>query len=225
MPAGLDSVNNLHILVGMDTIKLQFTALAPTRRNAVKTRERLLNAAYEEIYRTGFQGSDLMSIIKRAGVTKGALYHHFGSKEGLGLAMIDAVIAPRITETWLTPLAEAEDPVAALITIVEGMPVAEADVKGGSPLNNLALEMSPLDEGFRIRLARIYNSWIAGIASALKRGKTAGKVRSDVDVFEFATGLVASYEGFVTLAKSAQDSALLSVGIRQMTQVLKGLRP
>ncbi len=209
----------------MDTAKLQFKPLSPTRRNAVKTRERLLNAAYEEVYRTGFQGSDLMSIIKRAGVTKGALYHHFGSKEGLGLAMIDAVIAPKIADTWLNPLAEAEDPVAALIKIIEGQPSGEDDIKGGSPLNNLALEMSPLDENFRVRLARIYNSWIAAIAAALKRGKATGKVRADVDVFEFATGLVASFEGFVTLAKSAQDSALLSVGIRQMKQTLQGLRP
>ncbi len=209
----------------MSEDKLQFKPVSTAKRNAARTRESLLNAAYDEIYRTGFQGSDLMSIITRAGVTKGALYHHFGSKEGLGLAMIDAVIAPRIAQTWLNPLAEAENPVAALESIIDNMPMDEASIKGGSPLNNLALEMSPLDDNFRIRLARIYNSWIAGIASALKRGKSAGQVRADIDVFEFATGLVASYEGFVTLAKAAQDSALLSVGIRQMKQTISALRP
>ncbi|MEI9905935.1 MAG: TetR/AcrR family transcriptional regulator [Asticcacaulis sp.] len=83
----------------METKKIRFKPTTPAKRNAVKTREGLLSAAYEEIYLTGFQGSDLMSIIGRAGVTKGALYHHFGSKEGLGLAMIDAMIAPKIAET------------------------------------------------------------------------------------------------------------------------------
>lgn len=205
--------------------KIRFQATTPVKRNATRTRESLLQAAYDEIYLTGFQGSDLMSIIGRAGVTKGALYHHFGSKEGLGLAMIDAVIAPKVTDTWITPLAEAEDPVAALIAIVEALPLDDATVKGGSALNNLALEMSPLDEGFRVRLARVYNGWIAAIAGALKRGKAAGHVRGDVNVFEFATGLVASCEGFIALAKAAQDSALLSVGIRQMSQTLKSLRP
>ncbi len=209
----------------METKKIRFKPTTPAKRNAVKTREGLLSAAYEEIYLTGFQGSDLMSIIGRAGVTKGALYHHFGSKEGLGLAMIDAMIAPRIAETWIAPLAEAEDPVDALIAIVAALPLDDATVKGGSALSNLALEMSPLDDNFRVRLARIYNGWIAAIAGALKRGKSAGKVRPDLDVFEFATGLVASYEGFVALAKTAQDSALLSVGIRQMTITLKALRP
>ncbi len=139
--------------------------------------------------------------------------------------MIDAVIAPRIAQTWLNPLAEAEDPVATLKSIIDNMPMTEADVKGGSPLNNLALEMSPLDDNFRIRLARLYNGWIAGIAAALKRGKSTGKVSAEIDVFEFATGLVAAYEGFVTLAKTAQDSALLSVGIRQMKQTIAALRP
>ncbi len=205
--------------------KLQLKATAPARRNAAHTRERLLQAAFDEIYRTGFQGSDLMSIIGRAGVTKGALYHHFGSKEGLGLAMIDAMIAPRIAQTWLNPLADAEDPVAALKSIIDNMPQDEASVKGGSPLANLAQEMAPLDENFRVRLARIYNGWIAAIAGAVKRGKSAGKVRADVDVFEFATALVAAHEGFVGLAKTAQDAALLKVGISQMKQTVAALRP
>ncbi|MEI9905936.1 MAG: TetR family transcriptional regulator C-terminal domain-containing protein [Asticcacaulis sp.] len=111
-----------------------------------------------------------------------------------------------------------------MIKIIAAIPLDDATVRGGSALSNLALEMSPLDDNFRIRLARIYNGWIAAIAGALKRGKTAGHVRADVDVFEFATGLVASYEGFVALAKKAQDSALLQVGIRQMTNTLKALK-
>ncbi|MEI9902661.1 MAG: TetR/AcrR family transcriptional regulator [Asticcacaulis sp.] len=72
-----------------------------------------------------------MSIIGRAGVTKGALYHHFGSKEGLGLAVIDTVVARITTDKWLDPLAKAEDPVAALIAIVSGTSLADAEVFGG----------------------------------------------------------------------------------------------
>ena len=204
--------------------KLQLS-VAPHKRNASRTREGLLDAAFVEIYRSGFQGSDLNSIITRAGVTKGALYHHFGSKEGLALAMIDAVVAPRIAAAWTAPLGETEDPVAALIAIVKALPLDDASIRGGCPLNNLALEMSPLDDTFRVRLARIFNAWIAGIAGALRRGKAAGKVRGDVNVFEFATHLVASYEGFVSLAKAAQDPALLTVGIASMTRMLEDLRP
>lgn len=205
--------------------KLQFTAVNPSRRDAVRTRQKLLDAAFEEIYRTGFQGSDLMSIINRAGVTKGALYHHFGSKEGLGLAVIDAIIVPRLRDRWVTPLESAEDPVAEMIGIVEATSLETADVSGGSALGNLAHEMSPLDEGFRKRLARAYGDWIGSIAVALKRGKVEGRVRGDVRVHEFATLFVATYEGFVGLAKAAQDADMMTAGVSQMKRMLEDLRP
>src|SRR2546422_9784373 len=48
------------------------------------TRKKLLQAAFEEIYRRGFQGASLETILAAAGVTKGALYHHFPDKAALG---------------------------------------------------------------------------------------------------------------------------------------------
>jgi TetR/AcrR family transcriptional repressor of nem operon len=60
-------------------------------RDPVRTRQRLLQAAFQEVYHTGFQGSDLETILDGAGVTKGALYHHFENKEALGYAVVDEV--------------------------------------------------------------------------------------------------------------------------------------
>ena len=53
-------------------------------RDSERTRERLLLAASREIYRVGFQSASLDTILAVAGVTKGALYYHFESKEALG---------------------------------------------------------------------------------------------------------------------------------------------
>jgi AcrR family transcriptional regulator len=146
------------------------------RRDAAATRERLIAAAFEEIYRTGFQGSDINSILTRAGLTKGALYHHFGSKEALGHAVIEQLIAGVMTAKWLAPLDDTDDPIGALIGVVEGTSLQDAHVTGGCPLNNLAQEMSPIDEGFRMRLSHIFTGWIGGIADALR--PWAGQWRS-----------------------------------------------
>ena len=59
------------------------------KRNPDVTREKLLQAAFQEIYRSGFQAASLDNIIASAGVTKGALYHHFPSKKALGYAVVD----------------------------------------------------------------------------------------------------------------------------------------
>ncbi len=88
-----------------------------------------------------------------AGVTKGALYYHFDSKEALGYAVVEEVIAPDVHGKWVRPLQNGKDPIDALIGAVQRIPVRPEDVRGGCQLNNLAQEMSPLDAGFRKRLA------------------------------------------------------------------------
>lgn len=89
------------------------------RRNAAHTRERLLKAAFAEVYHSGFRGSDLNTILAKAGVTKGALYHHFSSKEVLGHCIIEEVIGKITQDKWLAPLDDVDDPIDALIGILE----------------------------------------------------------------------------------------------------------
>lgn len=194
------------------------------RRNAGHTRERLLNAAFEEVYRSGFRGSDLNTILAKAGVTKGALYHHFDGKDALGHAIVENVIAKITQDKWLAPLDDVDDPIDALIGILDSTGTSEAEVNGGCPLNNLAQEMSPLDEGFRLRLSEIFTNWIGGVTDALRLGQVNGKVRRDIDPRETATFFVASYEGYISLAKTGQDARVLRSGIRQLRVYLEGLR-
>jgi TetR/AcrR family transcriptional regulator, transcriptional repressor for nem operon len=66
-----------------------------TRRNPQGTRERLLQAAFQEIYKSDFRGTNLETILRATGATKGAMYHHFASKEALGYAVVDEIIASK----------------------------------------------------------------------------------------------------------------------------------
>src|SRR5262245_19314515 len=116
-----------------------------------KTRRRILEAAFKEFYRTGFQGGSLNRIVDEAGTTKGALFTHFRGKNDLGYAVVDEVVGPRIKARWLDPIANSIDPVADLKRTLQRF-VKEGAESGsltqGCPLNNLAQEMSPLDEEF-----------------------------------------------------------------------------
>lgn len=199
---------------------------APTRlRDPERTRERLLQAAFREVYRSGFQSASLDAVLATAGVTKGALYHHFGSKEALGYAIVEEIIAPDLRGKWLLPLQRSDDPINTLISIVQAESVQPEDVRGGCPLNNLAQEMSPLDEGFRKRLKTVFHAWQEGIASALRAGQATGKVRRDVKPSEAAGFLMAMVEGYVSLAKNAQDAKVSKMGKKNMVGWLRSLRP
>ena len=196
----------------------------PARRDPERTRERLLEAAFREVYRSGFQSAGLDAIVAAAGVTKGALYHHFGSKEALGYAIVEEIIAPDNRGQWLRPLQNAKNPIDTLIGIVQGLSVRPEVVRGGCPLINLAQEMSPLDEGFRQRLATIFRDWQDGIAAALLDGQRHGRVRRDLDPAQAAGLLIAMVEGYGSLAKNAQDAKVMKTGIRNIVGWLQSLR-
>ena len=195
-------------------------------RSPERTRERLLQAGYREVYRSGFQSASIDTILAATHVTKGALYHHFHSKEALGHAIIDEVVATLPRDRWLLPLERSKDknPIDALIDIVRAIPTRPRDIKGGCPLVNLAQEMSPLDEQFRKRLETIFQAWQEGIATALRRGQSQGTVRRDLVPEETATFLIAMVEGYEVLAKNSQDVKVWNIGIRNIVGWLKSLR-
>jgi TetR/AcrR family transcriptional regulator, transcriptional repressor for nem operon len=200
---------------------------APRLRNPERTRERLLQAAFREVYRVGFQSAGIDTILAATNVTKGALYYHFESKEALGYAIIEEVVAKFPRDRWLLPLqwSKDKDPIDALIGIIQALPARPKDVKRGCPLVNLAQEMSPLDEQFRKRLEKIFHAWQEGIATALRRGQSQGTVRRDLVPEETASFLIAMVEGYEVLAKNAQDAQVWSTGIRNISGWLSSLRP
>jgi len=213
------------ILVGMSVARKTSKGKATRLRDPERTRERLLRAAFREFYRSGFQGASLDTILAGAGVTKGALYHHFDSKEALGYAVVDEIIAPDVRAQWLRPLQRRDDPIDALIGIVKRISVRPPDVRGGCPLNNLAQEMSPLDAGFRKRLATIFHAWRQAVASVLREGQTHGSIRRDIEPDDAAGLLIAMVEGYGSLAKNAQDPRVMKAGIRNIADWLGSLRP
>ncbi len=199
---------------------------APGQRDPHLTRQRLLQAAFREVYKYGFQNAGIDAILAATNVTKGALYYHFENKDALGYAVIEEVIANFPRDRWLLPLQgnEDKDPIDALIGIVQALPARPSDLKSGCPLVNLAQEMSQLDEQFRRRLERIFHVWQEGVATALRRGQHQGTVRRDLVPEETASFLIAMVEGYEVLAKNAQDTKVWAVGIGNIVSWLGSLR-
>jgi len=195
-----------------------------TPRDPERTRVRLLQAAFQEIHRSGFRSADLDAILTKAGVTKGALYHHFDNKEALGYAVADEIIASRVHQKWVQPLRNAKNPIDVLIRIFQSESLKRKDVQRGCELLNLAQEMSGLDAGFRRRTAKIYKDWHDAMAEALREGQKRRVVRSDINANETATFLIAAWEGYAVLGKNSQDPRMMESGQRSVIHLLESLR-
>jgi TetR/AcrR family transcriptional repressor of nem operon len=190
------------------------------------TREKLLKAAFEEIYRRGFQAASLDTILAKAGVTKGALYHHFSDKASLGYAVVDEVVKGLLLERWGVLKSPTADPVSALQEILRNRAgsITSREVELGCPLNNLTQEMSPLDQRFRKGISATFDIWTDAVATALECGQAAGTVRMDVDPQSIARFVVASIEGSFGLAKGAQSPDLLRSNLEILSSFLETLR-
>ena len=117
------------------------------------------------------------------------------------------------------------DAIDLLIGVVRRIPDSPQDVRAGCPLLLLSQEMSPLDEQFRKRLERIFLDWQEGIVTLLRKGKYQGTVRRVLNPDEAASFLIATVEGYATLAKNAQDAKVWKAGIRNVVRWLRTLRP
>lgn len=198
-----------------------------TRRDPDGTRQKLLEAAFEEIYLRGFQAASLEAILSAAGVTKGALYHHFASKAELGLAVLDEVIDRVMMEDWIDPVTSStEDPISAIQRVIRAKAgkFTEQEIGLGCPLNNLAQEMSPLDDDFRERVGGTFSRWEDAFATALEEGQRAGTVRPEVDPQAVSAFLIAAVEGTFGRAKSARSRALLESNMDVLVSFLDTLR-
>ena len=203
--------------------------MRPTITKAPKeTRRKILFAAFQEFHKNGFQGGSLNHIIESANTTKGALFHHFAGKDQLGYAVLEEIIEPHLREQWFDPFAKSEDPIADLKRTVQQC-TAKCRQSGvlekGCPLNNLAQEMSPLDENFRQRIEKVYAAWRDCLERAFARGIKAGTVRKDVSPRNVAAFIVAAQTGIIGTSKNAQSEELMKRAGEAFFEYLDSLRP
>jgi TetR/AcrR family transcriptional repressor of nem operon len=79
-------------------------------QTASETRAKLLDAARDVIRTKGYAGSTVDDICATAGVTKGSFFHHFDSKEELGIAAVERFGAMAATLFGSAPYRAENDP-------------------------------------------------------------------------------------------------------------------
>lgn len=149
-------------------------------RDPERTSAAILAAAIREFMEKGYSGARINEIAKRAGVNKRMLYHYFGHKEALYLAVLEgAYVAIRSAESKLH-LAD-HDPVAGVRELA--LFTWSYFIEHPEFLSLLATE-NLLKARHLKRSARIFDlhsPLVAVISDLLKRGAVTGVFRTDAD--------------------------------------------
>lgn len=197
-----------------------------TARNPENTRHRILQAAFQEMHKHGYQGMRIDQVLKKTDLKKGAMYHHFPSKQALGYAVLEERIQKRITELWIEPLKNFTYPLAGIHSLFLKLDEvwSEDFFNLGCPLNNLAQEMSPIDEGFRERIEVFFNQWKIELSNALQRGQQENIVDASINTDDCAIFILAAIEGALGMVKNHQSKTVyLSCG-REIERYLNSLK-
>jgi len=167
------------------------------------TRMDILKKAFDLIYKNGYQATSIDQILETTSVTKGAFYHHFKSKEEMGIALIDDVIQREIWPTIMKSLRVSKDfrknLYQMLKTLLIGHPLLHADY--GCPAVNLVQEMAPINESFRKALKKNQTEWRKLIEDEIERAQAAGQLSAEHNSETIALYIITLYHGVRTMGK------------------------
>ncbi len=131
---------------------------------AVETREKILGEAARLFALKGYHDTKLEEVLHAAQVTTGAFFHHLGSKEDLGFAVIDRHMEKRRLlleeiEKRLPP-SDEDDPLQRVfrrLDAIEEMIRRREERKGGCLVGNLSTALSDTHDAFRRRLDQCFD--------------------------------------------------------------------
>jgi TetR/AcrR family transcriptional repressor of nem operon len=191
---------------------------APPRRDG---RTRLLDAALHVIRAQGYAATSVEDICRQAGVTKGAFFHHFRSKEDLAIAATGHFggLAAALLEA---PWSEHPDPAGRVLgyvalrrSIITG-PFAEFTCLLGTLVQETYATAPAIREACAAGIREHALALAPDIAAALD---AAG--RSDIDPDGLALHVQTVLQGGFVLAKAFDDPAAATAAIDHLDRYLR----
>jgi AcrR family transcriptional regulator len=157
---------------------------------AIQTRTSILLAAAEVFDERGYNTATITEIIARAGVTKGALYFHFTSKEDLASGVIAAQLELGPLPPQRTKLQELLDQGLLFAHQLQHDPLTRASV--GLAMDQWSESAEGGDNPFH---ARPFQSWADRLTEVLVEARARGELLQHVDPGEMAELLSGSFTG------------------------------
>ena len=183
-------------------------------------RQKILDKAFEEIHKNGYEAASINKILKDVGVNKGSMYHYFKSKRELTLIMIKENLSEYIEEKYGVILDVKENYIQEILKIFRKS--TSQGVCNGCRLNNLVQELSHRDNDFKVELEKIYIKFEEIIEEAIIRA-IENKEIIHSNPKRLSIYLVASLEGCVATAKKSQNFEIYNECVDEIENYLNSL--
>jgi TetR/AcrR family transcriptional regulator, transcriptional repressor for nem operon len=186
------------------------------------TKELLLQKAGQLFNTKGYKATSISEITGATGLTKGAIYKHFGSKKQLeeealmhlAQQMFDQ-IRQRIKEQHT-----AGNKLRSLFNFFESY-ISKPPVKGGCPLLNVAIEADDAHPDLRKKAMGMLQLLREAVHTLLDNGIRYKQLRPGIDKEYYATVIIASLEGAIMMSKLSRNGDAIKMITRHLTGLVK----
>jgi AcrR family transcriptional regulator len=175
---------------------------APGKRAAQgrATRGQLIEVATQLFTEHGYEGTSIEAVLSAAGVSRGALYHHFAGKEALFEAVLTAV-SERVTVELTAVIGDCTDPVDALRTAATAWIGLAAD----PVVQRIVLVDAPSVLGWDRWRAMDDGQTLGTLRAMLQAVSDSGRLSAEL-VVPFSHMLLAALDELVLVVARAPDS-------------------
>jgi AcrR family transcriptional regulator len=200
---------------------------AGARSKGERTRERLLDVAYDAIIHKGFAATSIEELVEAAGITKSGFFYHFKDKNDLSRQLLERFLAE--DDGILDVLTErsralCDDPLQSFLLFLNLYAEMMDDLPEHHP-GCLVASVTYQEQMFDAEVRRInaqgvlnwrerFRAWLDEIAAVYppRRGVDLGALADQVTVI---------VEGAIIFAKALDDRALMGRQMRLFRETVK----
>ena len=193
------------------TVQLESSA----RTKGERTRERILDIAYESIVQKGFAATSVEELVEAAGITKSGLFYHFRDKSDMARQLFERFLAEdeAIVGTLATRARElSDDPLQSFLIFLNLYAQMMDDMDGlhpGCMVASVAYQERMFDSDLKqmnvdyiLRMRQRFRDWLEEII-------VGNPPATEVDIDALADGLTTVIEGAIILSRSLRDPSLM----------------
>ena len=206
---------DLHLTWRRGQCRAEDRTIRDLQDRAKATRDAILSGAASVFEELGYGRASLSQVAERAGVTKGALYFHFQSKDELARAVI-AEQHRFFTAGNASVLSQALPPLESMILLCRTFALnllQNPIVRAGT---RLTLEASIFHEDVR----QPYQDWVDVMGRLAAQAQGRGQIRRDIDAAAFARLVVASLTGVQIMSSVLTGRDDLVERVEQMWELM-----
>jgi TetR/AcrR family transcriptional repressor of nem operon len=192
-----------------------------------RTRERLLDVAYESIVQKGFAATSVEELVEAAGITKSGFFYHFRDKNDLARELFERFLSEdeAIIDTLEGRARDlSDDPLQSLLIFLNLYAQMMDDMEALHPGCMVATvtyqerlfdaEMKRMNVDYLHRMRARFRRWFDEVA-------VANPPRTEVDFDALSDQLTVIVEGAIIYAKALQDRALMGRQTRLFRNYVK----